>query len=424
MNHRERIMTVLKLEEPDRVPYFDYFDVESVIKMGRLFQDDVPELKYDIDYSLDEVYRLYEVQFSFMKELDLDAMYQGFSSGEERIPGSNDLMKNRYGIVYQMSPHGEPFAVDGPVHDPSDLKSLPTLGDRYRHPGSFRRNMRVAIVGNSDDFRGRPGAFYPASDWAGGYGGLTGIFAEKLDRDSIWKAIKARHCYATSGARIFLQVLMNEALPMGRVINHSRAQTLSVRVAGTAPVERIEVRNGIEVVQTIRPYTADDLGHRIKIIWNGAASRGRGRKFKWDGNLRILGNLIRNHALVNFYGMQRERFKRDGNQAEWESTTTGGNAGVILELEEKAEGTLEVTTENVAFQIPIEDIGFKTKKYPAKKGIDAWMSIYRLPEKGVSDYQFSWKVKALKKGDNPLYVYVVQEAGHRAWSSPIYVVGK
>jgi uroporphyrinogen decarboxylase len=124
MNHRERIDAALHLEEPDRVPYFDYFDIESVIKIGRLFGHDVPELKLAIDYSLDEVYRLYEIQFSFMKELDLDAMYQGFSSGEKRIPGTQDLIKDRYGVVYRMSPHGESFAVDGPVHGESDPKKL------------------------------------------------------------------------------------------------------------------------------------------------------------------------------------------------------------------------------------------------------------------------------------------------------------
>ena len=44
MNHKERILSALKLEEPDRVPYFDYFDIESVIRLGRLFQQDVDKI--------------------------------------------------------------------------------------------------------------------------------------------------------------------------------------------------------------------------------------------------------------------------------------------------------------------------------------------------------------------------------------------
>jgi len=120
-------MMALRLGEPDRVPYFDYFDAESVIKIGRLFQADVPELKFNIDYSPDEIHKLNEIQFSFMREFDIDAVIQGFSSGEERIPDKDDLLKDRHGIIYQMSPHGESFAVEGPVKDSSDLKSLSTM---------------------------------------------------------------------------------------------------------------------------------------------------------------------------------------------------------------------------------------------------------------------------------------------------------
>jgi len=287
---------------------------------------------------------------------------------------------------------------------------------------AFSRNMRIGIVANSDDFRGRPGASYPASDWAGGYGGLTAVYAKKLDRDSIWEALKERHCYATTGSRIYLDVLMNKEIPMGEVIKDTQAKDLFVSVAGTAPIERIDVRNGMEVVYSVHPYTDKDLGNRIKIIWNGAASRGRSRKLTWDGNLKISGNRILKHSLVNFYGLQKDRFRCKEEEADWISSTTGGNAGVILELEDKYGGDLVLNTQNVSFRIPVSDIGLKEKIYFVKEGLETWLSVYRLPREGTSDYQFKWRVKGLKKGDNPLYVYIVQEDGHQAWSSPIYVV--
>ncbi len=289
---------------------------------------------------------------------------------------------------------------------------------------AFSRNMRVAIVANSDDFRGRPGASFPASHWAGGYGGLTGIFAKELDRDSIWESLKARRCYATTGARIILEVLMNKNIYIGQVLGHNQAKNLSVRVFATAPLERIDIRNGMKVVHTVRPYTKNDLGNRIKIIWNGAASRGRSRKFSWDGNLKISGNRIRKNSLVNFYGLQRDGFKCNEYEAEWRSSTTGGNAGVILELEDKYNGILMVNTQHASFKIPIKDIGFKENIFFAEKGLDTWIGVYRLPEDGKYDYQFIWEVEGLKEGDNPIYVYIVQEDGHRAWSTPIYVVKK
>jgi len=127
MNNRERFFKALKLKEPDRVPYTDYFDVESVLKIGRYFVSDLPELKFAIDYTLDELERLYEAQFAFMRELDIDAVYQGFSSGEKRIPKSADHIKDRYGIVYHLSSHGESFVVDGPLRDANDLKKFKAM---------------------------------------------------------------------------------------------------------------------------------------------------------------------------------------------------------------------------------------------------------------------------------------------------------
>ena len=76
----------------------------------------------------------------------------------------------------------------------------------------------------------------------------------------------------------------------------------------------------------------------------------------------------------------------------------------------------------VSFEVPIEDIVLDEKAYKAGTGLETWIKIYRLPEEGIYDYQFEWEVDGLKKGDNPIYVYIIQEDGHRCWSSPIYVV--
>ena len=45
---------------------------------------------------------------------------------------------------------------------------------------------------------------------------------------------------------------------------------------------------------------------------------------------------------------------------------------------------------------------------------------------GPSDWSFEFtpSPKQLGNGDNPIYICVVQEDGHMAWSSPIYLVTK
>lgn len=53
-------------------------------------------------------------------------------------------------------------------------------------------------------------------------------------------------------------------------IAHTEDPTVMLRIAAVTPagIERIEVRNGTEVQETIRGYGPEDLGGRIRVIWS------------------------------------------------------------------------------------------------------------------------------------------------------------
>ncbi|MFT5369244.1 MAG: hypothetical protein ACI8V2_004219 [Candidatus Latescibacterota bacterium] len=84
--------------------------------------------------------------------------------------------------------------------------------------------------------------------------GLTAVFSDSLDQNDLFAALRERRCYATTGARILLDVAMN-GHPMGRLVEVSaddettlRERRISARVFGTAPIDRIEViRNNTEI---------------------------------------------------------------------------------------------------------------------------------------------------------------------------------
>lgn len=74
--------------------------------------------------------------------------------------------------------------------------------------------------------------------------GMTGIIATALTRASLYEALKARRCFATSGVPILLDVRMDGAF-MGSEVTRSSAPRLAVRVRGTTPLRSVEVvRNG------------------------------------------------------------------------------------------------------------------------------------------------------------------------------------
>ncbi len=292
---------------------------------------------------------------------------------------------------------------------------------------AFGSGYRVAIVANSDGHKGRPGASWPGASTFGSYGGLTCVLAEKLDRRSVWEAYRQRRVYATTGARIGLDVATDDGVPMGSVIDgagDSDPPTFRVDVQGTAPIERVEFRNGTEVIGVQRPWGPGDLGDRVKLLWRGATVRGRGRQVTWDGRVRVPRNRIIDFVPINFHNIEKCCQRAGTNELAWESITTGGVAGVITTLARPRHGTLTVETPHGQFRVDLERLGPRGRRWDLG-GLGQRLNVYRLPPPdGPRDFSFVFRPRPeqLHAGDNPLYVHVVQEDGHMAWSSPVYLV--
>ena len=75
---------------------------------------------------------------------------------------------------------------------------------------------------------------------------------------------------------------------MGSSINVDCLPIMDVEVVGTAPLEKVEILLGKEVVYSHpikdkRDFKQDE----IKILWGGADTTTRGRHTVWDGEIRI-----------------------------------------------------------------------------------------------------------------------------------------
>ena len=65
---------------------------------------------------------------------------------------------------------------------------------------------------------------------------------------------------------------------MGDIIRPGKVpMRLAIEVIGTAPIERLDVLHGVNFVQTARPFTAADLGRRVRVD-AAAAARPCGRE--------------------------------------------------------------------------------------------------------------------------------------------------
>lgn len=310
---------------------------------------------------------------------------------------------------------------------------------------AFALGFRAGIVCNSDDHKGRQGATSPGASQFGAIGGLTCLKLPRLDRAAVLQALRRRRHYGTTGCRMFLDVraeigvastlydddpalgpaagITGETAQMGHIVRSSaREVTLAFEAIGSAPVERVDVFNATERLATFRSFTEADLGSRVRVMWEGAEYRGRGRQTMWDGTATLHGNRFTRATPVNFLNPDSPLRAEGGTALAWKSVTTGNMAGFDMLLDDPSAGTLEIVTGPAKAHVKIADIGFADHVIEAG-GLWRRIRLFRLPERlQPQALRASLPVTLVGGRDNPLYVRVTQEDGHQAWSSPIYFI--
>ena len=303
---------------------------------------------------------------------------------------------------------------------------------------------RCGVVCNSDGHKGRPGASYPGAATFGAYGGLTCFLTESLTRDSIFDCLRRRHHYGTTGCRLHLDVRAKFALAkayerdpevfpdtraapvteamMGDIVaTQDRTVDLTIEVAAGAAIERIEVRNGVEVLATLHPFDAGDLGARVRVIWSGAEYRGRGRQTSWVGRARFAGCEVKRMEKINAWNNERLLQQRGSDTVEWNAITTGNFGGFDAYLDEAPGARLDLRTNHGGLDLPLADIGLEDVVVEAG-ALERRLRVFRLPDVNPHrSMQATHRITLHDQGDNPLWVCVTTEDGFQAWSSPIFV---
>ena len=309
---------------------------------------------------------------------------------------------------------------------------------------AMEQGYRIGILANSDGHKGRHGASHPGASLFGAYGGLSCLIAPELTREALFDALRKRHHYATTGCRMVLDVKarfdsdaqryaddpnlgasaaepVREAM-MGDIL-HAADQQLefSVHAVASAPIERIEIRNRLEVLETWRPYADHELGRRIRVIWEGSEYRGRGRQTVWDGGCTLSGNRFERIAPINLWNLDKQIVQTSPESLEWAALTTGGFGGFDAWLGDARSGVLQIDTPLVKCRINIADIGRDDLAFEAG-GIGRRIRVFRLPDENRhKELMLSRRIRLNQGVDNALYVCITQEDGHLIWSSPIYV---
>ena len=131
----------------------------------------------------------------------------------------------------------EPVTEIVSVHGSSEAADTPGL-IYSAVAGNFVRDVldrgaRFGFIGSGDSHDGHPGLAHLASP----SGGLAAIFSEHLTRDGVLEALASHRVYATNGPRIWLRFWLDD--------------NPRFAVAGTAPIERVDVIRSGSVVTSL-----------------------------------------------------------------------------------------------------------------------------------------------------------------------------
>ena len=115
--------------------------------------------------------------------------------------------------------------------------ATPTKG--YFIQDAWARGIVIGVIGSPDHTGGR---------------GKACVYAPELTRKSVLAALRARHCYGTTAAKIVLDVRVNGAL-MGEKISCRAGQPVEVSITARCPghIDRIEVCRSNEFIYTSTP---------------------------------------------------------------------------------------------------------------------------------------------------------------------------
>ncbi|WP_257347386.1 DUF3604 domain-containing protein [Pseudalkalibacillus decolorationis] len=286
---------------------------------------------------------------------------------------------------------------------------------------ALENGYTVGVIGGSDDHTGRPGAAYPTSNDFGTRGGLAGIYAKELTREGIYKALKSRHCYATTGERIWLSVETLNGKMMGDIWTDNDSPVINIQAAGTKPIEKLEIIRNQDVVYSHPIFQQEDfIPERIRVEWGGASIKGRGRETDWNGLLSIENGQIKDAQTFAFDHSKQGIRSQNQHALTWESTTSGDHDGLILDLDTCGNTIINFETKFGKDRIEIRDL----LQGPIRKecgGVDQYYLFSLQPKKsGPMTMDINWKDPHPLEGRNAYWIRLVQEDGEMAWSSPLY----
>jgi len=333
-------------------------------------------------------------------------------------------------------------------HHP-ELERLVEIASAWGHfPWLYRdviaRGYRLGVCANSDEHRGRPGGGAPGVQVFGVRGGLTGVFAESLDRAAIGRALRARHSFATTGEHLALIVRCGDRL-QGDAFEHEGPAEIDYRFLGDAGFDEIAAFDH-EGLLWRRNFHAE-LGFsqtRVRLRWGGARIKDRYRWASWNGCLRVQGAVVRSFVSVGFEHHEESAWRAGATDIAFSSETYGDSDALELEIDDLSaarflvEGTIGgfvkvgdprfpapfVHAPNFRFEATGRELLEKGELRSELGGAELFLALERLTDAPLARDiagRFTLAPRNGPFGFRPVYLFGRQRDDAKVWSSAQFI---
>lgn len=207
---------------------------------------------------------------------------------------------------------------------------------------AIRRGWKLGVCANSDEHRGRCGGGVPGTAVFGTRGGLTGILAPSLDRQTVANALRARHTFATTGPRLVgLVSTEHGGYVQGDELEAPSSESLKLnyRFLGNEGFSSIEAFDAPGLIWRRDLWQeANAPATVVRVTWGGARLYDRYREAVWDGTIQVNKEDVAVAKTQTFGGFSynpEDQLHQLGAQTlKFSSRTSGDTDGVNLFFDE------------------------------------------------------------------------------------------
>jgi hypothetical protein len=200
------------------------------------------------------------------------------------------------------------------------------------YASALQKGYRMGAAANSDEHQGRCGGGVPATAVFGSRGGLTGVIAERFDREGVAIALRARRTFATTGERSYASLRLGSHW-MGEVLEAGAGDRLDYRLLGDQGWESVTLYDGAQEIWSRNLHQEAGLAAgRIRIRLGDARVHERYRGAYWTGTIRVTGAVVRDFSAYGLDHPEQTVWRQDATTIAFRTSTSGDTDSIELDL--------------------------------------------------------------------------------------------